>query len=87
MDLQKTQAVLDEIFGDKYVKPYTKGFKIIVEYDNMPYCIGMRAEQNRLMVERDPIDQKETNYENAYKKAYKMLIHYKNKFDYEIVIC
>jgi len=86
MNLQKVESVLFDIFGQDNVKSYTRGFRIIVEYDNMPYCIVLRLEENKLVIDRDAVDQDENNYEQAYKKAYKMLLKNKDKFDDNIDI-
>lgn len=84
MDLQQLEKALCETFGDKNVKSYAKGFRVIVDYENMPYCVVLRVDQDRLMMDKDAIDQNEVNYEEAYKKAYKMLLQNKEKFNDEI---
>lgn len=78
MDLQKLEQALYNIFGSQNVKPYNKGFRVIVDYENMPYCIILRFEHDRLIMDRDAVDEGETNYEEAYKKAYKLLIQNKD---------
>lgn len=79
MDLQFIENTLCDIFGEQNVKPYSKGFRIIVDYDNIPFCVVLRTENDKLVMERDAVDEKEDNYEEAYKKAYKMLIQGKDK--------
>lgn len=86
MNLQKVESVLFDIFGQNNVKSHAKGFRIIVDYDNMPYCIVLRLEENKLVVDRDAIDEDESNYEQAYKKAYKIMLQNKDKFDNDIDI-
>lgn len=86
MDLGQVEAALYEIFGSKNVKPHASGFRVIIDYDNMPYCIVLRLEQNKLIMDRDAVDREEANYEEAYKKAYKMLIQNKSRFDFDVVI-
>lgn len=84
MDFKRLETSLSEIFGENNVKPYAKGFRLIVDYENMPYCIVLRAEGERLVMDKDAIDENEENYEEAYKKAYKMLLLHKQKFNGEI---
>jgi len=81
MDLKKLECTLQGIFGENNVKPYTRGFRVIVDYENMPYCIVLRADEGRLVLDRDAVDQEEHNYEEAYRNAYKILIQNKDKFD------
>jgi hypothetical protein len=85
MKLHQLENVLREIFEDKNVKPHAKGFRIIIDYNNMPYCIVLRLENDRLVLERDAVDENENHYEEAYKKAYKMLIQNKEKFHNDII--
>ena len=86
MDLHQLKSVLCEIFEEKNVKPYAKGVRIIIDYQNVPYCIVLRLENDRLVLDRDAVDENEDNYEEAYKKAYKMLIQNKEKFHDNIII-
>jgi hypothetical protein len=86
MNLKQLEIALCNTFGEKNVKPHAKGFRVIVDYENMPYCIVLRAEQNRLVMERDAIDENEENYDEAYRKAYKMLLQNKDKFNGKIDI-
>ncbi|KPU44535.1 hypothetical protein OXPF_16180 [Oxobacter pfennigii] len=81
MDLLKLQNALAETFGDNNVKPYKKGFRVIVDYNNMPYCIVLRVENERFVMDRDAVDSDQADYEDAYKKAYKMFIVNKDKFN------
>lgn len=84
MDLHKLENALCRIFGQKNVKPYTKGFRIIVDYENMPYCVVLKLESNKLAMEKDAIDCEEAGYEEAYKKAYKMMLQAKDMFEDDI---
>jgi hypothetical protein len=86
MDLQGFCSILGEIFGENNVKLKTRDFRIIIEYENMPYCIVLSVDHDRIVMRRDAVDEGEHNYEAAYKKAYKMLASNKNKLNYEIVI-
>jgi len=86
MDINKLEGALNEVFGENNVKPYSKGFRVIVNYKDMPYCIILRAEEDRLVLEKDAVDEDEANYEEAYKMAYKELIHNKDKFDNDIIV-
>lgn len=86
MEPQKLEDTLSRIFGSKNVKAHAKGFRIIINYENMPYCVVLRYEHGRLVMDRDAVDKIETNYEEAYKKAYKMLLQNKDNLEYEIVI-
>lgn len=86
MDINKLEDTLCDVFGEKNVKPHAKGFRVIIEYENMPFCIVLRIEDDKIIMERDAVDEDEANYEEAYKLAYKSLIQNKDKFDNDIVI-
>jgi hypothetical protein len=86
MDTNKLENTLNEIFGQHNVKPSSKGFRIIVDYEKMPYCVVLKAEDNKLVLEKDAIEAEEPNYENAYKKAYKILIQNKDRLGDDVVI-
>jgi hypothetical protein len=84
MDLQHLQNILEGVYGKNNVKAHARSFRVIVEYENMPYCVVFRVEDNRLTMERDSVDQDEANYDEAYKKAYKLFIQNKDKFGEDI---
>jgi hypothetical protein len=87
MDLNKLEEVLGEIFGQQNVKPYPKGFRVIVDYENMPYCVVLnKNDEGKIVLEKDTVDAEEANYEEAYKKAYKVLIQNKDRLDNDVII-
>lgn len=86
MDVQLLESTLRDIFGEKNVTHFSKGFRIIVDYDNMPYCVVLRLEGNKLEMDRDDIDRNETNYDEAFKTVYKTLLKNKERFDNQIDI-
>jgi len=86
MDLKALETSLGEIFGSNNVKPHSKGFRLIIEYENMPYCVVLRTEDERLVMDKDAVDEDQANYDEAYKKAYKMLLLNKDKFNGDIDI-
>lgn len=86
MDINKLEIILCEIFGQQNVKPYLKGFRIIINHENMPYCIILKNEDGRMLLEKDAIEVEDPSYEEAYKKAYKIFIQNKDKLGDDIVI-
>ncbi|HBM80949.1 MAG: hypothetical protein QME45_07605 [Clostridiales bacterium] len=80
MELRAIQELLSEIFGEKNVKAFTKGFRVIVNYNNMPYCVVLRQEGDKIHIEKDAIDEDQENYDEAYKMAYRLIIQNKQKF-------
>lgn len=86
MDMNKLEITLGEIFGQQNVKQYLKGYRIIIDYENIPYCIVLKNEDGRMVLERDAVEVEDPNYEEAYKKAYKTLIQNKDKLGDDIII-
>lgn len=86
MDNSKLESVLYEIFGHENVKPYSKDFRVIVEYENMPYCVVLKSEDGRMILEKDAVDVEEPHYDEAFKKAYKLLIQNKDRLEEDISI-
>lgn len=86
MDLKKPEIALKEIFGEKNVKSFAKGFRIIINYEDLPYCAVLMFDHDKLVLERDAVDQDEINYEEAYRKVYKELLRNKDAFECEIMI-
>jgi hypothetical protein len=86
MDMNKLETTLGEIFGQQNVRPYLKGFRIIINYENKPYCIILKNEDGHMVLEKDAIEVEDPNYEEAYKKAYKIFIQNKDKLGDNVVI-
>lgn len=88
MTLEQLNTTLCEIFGQQNVKPHDKEFRVIVDYEDMPYCVIVKVDDDgsNIKLNKDAIDEKENNYNEAYRKAYRLLVKHGGKIDVEVDI-